>query len=158
MIATEVRIEHLLQTAEQEGINMPTSASLLHPPDPFGKVAAVQPEFPIEGLVLMAGNTTVDLGDKEDNVVNKDYLQYDLGEFPQRPSSHYGSWSKEIHVFSQARMAADTSDSPKVLALQHGFYQAWLKALGLKKDMSLISDDMSQLIELDNGSILPAYT
>ena len=55
-------------------------------------------------------------------------------------------------------MAAYTSDSPKVQALQCGFHWAWLQALGLKKDMSLISDDMSQLIELDNGSTLPPYT
>ena len=57
----------------------------------------------------------------------------------------------------QARMAAYTSDSPKVQAL-HGFCQAWLKALGLKKDMSLISHDTSQPIQLDNGSTLPPYT
>ena len=55
-------------------------------------------------------------------------------------------------------MAAYTSDSPKVFALQCGFHQAWLQELGLKKDMSLISDDMSQPIELDNGSTLPPYT
>ena len=58
----------------------------------------------------------------------------------------------------QARMAAYISDSPKVQALQYGFCWAWLQALGLKKDMSLISDDMSQPIELDNGSTLPPYT
>ena len=55
-------------------------------------------------------------------------------------------------------MAAYTSDSPKVQALQHGFPQTWLQALGLKKNMSLISDDMSQPIELDNGSTLPPYS
>ena len=55
-------------------------------------------------------------------------------------------------------MTAYTSDSPKVQALQHGFCWAWLQALGLNKDMSLISDDMSQPIQLDNGSTLPPYT
>ena len=55
-------------------------------------------------------------------------------------------------------MAAYTSDSPTVFALQYGFCQAWLQALGLKKDMSLVSDNMSQPIELDNGSTLPPYT
>ena len=55
-------------------------------------------------------------------------------------------------------MAAYTSDSPTVFALQHGFCQAWLQVLGLKKDMPLVSDDMSQPIELDNGSTLPSYT
>ena len=38
-------------------------------------------------------------------------------EFPLRPTSHDGSWSKEIHVLPQARMAY-TSDSSKVQALQ----------------------------------------
>ena len=42
------------------------------------------------------------------------------------------------------------------------FLAAWflqsLQALGLKKDMSLFSDDMSQAIELDNRSVLPPYT
>ena len=55
-------------------------------------------------------------------------------------------------------MAAYTSDSPMVHALQCGFCQPWLQALGLKKDMSLVSDDMSQPIELDNRSTLPLYT
>ena len=48
-------------------------------------------------------------------------------------------------------MAAYTSDSPTVFTLQHGFHWAWLQALGLKKDMSLVSDAMSQPIKLDNG-------
>ena len=48
--------------------------------------------------------------------------------------------------------------TPPVFALQHGFCQAWLQALGLKGDVSLVSDDMSQPIELDNGSTLPPYT
>ena len=61
-------------------------------------------------------------------------------------------------VLSQARMAAYTSDSPTVFALQHGFCQAWLQTLGLKKDMSLVSDDTSQPIKLDNGSTLPPCT
>ena len=55
-------------------------------------------------------------------------------------------------------MATYTSDSPEVSALQHGFHRAWLQALGLKKGISLISDDMGQAIELDNGSVLPPYT
>ena len=90
-------------------------------------------------------------------MVSKEYILYDLRAFPQRPSSCDGSWSKEICVLSQARMVACTSDSLKVFALQCGFCWAWLKALGLK-DMSLISHNMSQPIELDNGSVLPAYT
>ena len=55
-------------------------------------------------------------------------------------------------------MAAYTSDSPKVHALHFGFHQAWLPALGLEKDMSLVSDDMSQPIQLNNGSTLPPST
>ena len=55
-------------------------------------------------------------------------------------------------------MAAYTSDSPKVFALQRGFHQAWLQVLGLKKDMSLISDNMSHPVELGNESTLPPYT
>ena len=54
-------------------------------------------------------------------------------------------------------MAAYISDCPKVQALQCGICQAWLQALGLKKDMSLIFNDMSQPIQLDNGSTLPPY-
>ena len=160
MVATDVGMEHLLQTAVQEGINMPGLPSLPPSQEAFGEAAAVQPEFSIEGLVLLAGNITMDLGDKEDGKVNKECLRYDFshGRFPLRPTSHDGSWSKEIHVLLQARMAAYTSDSPKVQALQHGFHQAWLQALGLKKYMSLISYDMSQPIQLDNGSTLPAYT
>ena len=61
-------------------------------------------------------------------------------------------------MLSQARMPAYTSESPKVFALQGGFHWAWLQALGLKKDMSLISYDMSQPIELDIRSTLPPYT
>ena len=83
---------------------------------------------------------------------------YVLGEFPLKLSTHDGSWSKESQIQLQARMATYTSDFPKVPALQHGFHRAWLQALGLKKDMSLISDDLGQAIELDNGSILPPYT
>ena len=161
MIASEVRMEHLLQVAAQEGVDMPALSSLPSlplPPDPLGEVDAVQPKFPIDGLVLLAVNTTMDPGNKDDGKVNKECLRYDLGKFPLKPDSHDGSWSKEIHVLSQARMAAYTSDCPTVFALQHGFCWAWQQALGLKKDMSLISDDMSQPIELDNGSTLPPYT
>ena len=61
-------------------------------------------------------------------------------------------------MLSQARMAAYTSDSSAVFALQHHFCQAWMQALGLKKDMSLVSNNMSQPIKLDNRSTLPPYT
>ena len=117
-----------------------------------GEAAAIQPKFPTEGLVLLAGNTTIDSGDKEDGRVNKEFLRYDFscGEFPLKPTSQDSSWSREIWVLSQARMAAYTSDSPVVHALQCGFHQAWLQALDLKKNMSLISNDMSQPIQLDN--------
>ena len=160
MFATNVGMQHLLQAAAQEGINMPASPNLPSSQEPFGEVAAVQPESLIEGLVLLTGNTTIDSGDKENGKVNKECLRYDFshGRCPLRPNSCNGSWSKETHVLSQARMAAYTSDSPKVHALQHGFHQAWLQALGLKKDMSLVSDNMSQPIQLDNGSTLPPYT
>ena len=101
-----------------------------------------------------------DWGNKEDRKFNKECLRHDFGHGRclLRPNSCDGSWSKETHVLLQARMAADTSDPPKVQALQCGFCQAWLQALGLKKDMSLISDNMSQPIQLDNGSTLPPYT
>ena len=47
-----------------------------------------------------------------------------------------------------------------VTLLQYFLYNgwAWLQALGLKKDMSLVTDDMSQPIKLDNRSTLPPYT
>ena len=151
MIASEVGMEHLLQAAAQEDIDMPV-------PRPLGEVTAVQPKFPIDGLVLLAVNTTTDSGDKDDGKVNKECLRYDLGKFPLKPGSHDGLWSKETCMLSQARMAAYTSDSPTVFALQCGFCPAWLQVLGLKKDMSLVSDDMSQPTELDNGSTLPPYT
>ena len=110
--------------------------------------------------MLLAGDMTIDLGDKEDGKVNKECLRYDFGHGRclLRLNSHDCSWSKETHVLLEARMAAYTSDSPKVQALQHGFHWALLQALGLKKDMSLISDEMSQPIQLDNGSTLPPYT
>ena len=151
-------MEHLLQAATQEGIDMPAPLSLPPLPDPLGEVTAVQLKFPIDGLVLLAVNMTMDSGDKDDGKVNKECLRYDLSKFPLKPGNHDGSWSEETHVLWQARMAAYTSDSPKVFALQCGFHWAWLQVLGLKKDMSLISDDISQPIELDNGSSLPPYT
>ena len=154
MIASEVRMEHLLQVAAQEGVDMPAPPSLPPSPDPLGEVTAVQPKFPIDGLVLLAVNATMDSGDKQDGKVNKECLRYDLGKFPLKPGNCDGLWSKKTHVFSQARMAAYTSDFPEVFAQQCGFHQAWLQALGLKEDMSLISDDMSQPIELDNESTL----
>ena len=55
-------------------------------------------------------------------------------------------------------MTAYTSDSLLVYALQHGFQGEWLWALGLKKNMSLVTDDMSQPKQLDDGSTLPAFT
>ena len=160
MVASDIGMEYLLQTAAQKGIDMPASPSLPPSQDPFGEVAAVQQEFPIEGLVLLAGDTTIDSGNKEDRKVSKECLRYDFGHgrCPLRPNSCDGSWSKETHVLSQASMAAYTRDSPKVHALQCGFHWAWLQALSLKKDMSLVSDDMSQPIQLDNGSTLPPYT
>ena len=106
----------------------------------------------------MAVNMITDSGDRDDGKVNKKCLRYDLGKFPLELSSCDGLWSKETHVLSQARIAAYTSDSSKVFALQRGFPWAWLQVLGLKKDMSLVSDDLSQPIELDNGSTLPPYT
>ena len=106
----------------------------------------------------MAGITSLDSGINDDGKVNKECFGYVLWEFPLRPNTHDGSWSKESQIQSQARMATYTSESPKVFALQCGFRRAWLQVLGLKKDMSLISDDMSEAIKLDNGSILPPYT
>ena len=131
-------MEHLLQAAAQEGIDIPAPPSLPPSPDPLAEVTTVQPKFPIDGLVLLAVNATMDSGDKDDSKVNKECLRYDLGKFPLKPGSPDGSWLKETYVLSQARMAAYTSDSPKVFALQHGFCWAWVQALGLKKDMSLI--------------------
>ena len=160
MVTSDVGMEHLPQTAAQEAIDLPESPSLPPSQEPLGEIAVVQLELPFEGLMLLAGDTTIDSGDKEDGKVNKECLIYDFGHgrCPLRPNSHDGSWSKETHVLSQARMAAYTSDSPKVHALQCGFRQAWLQALGLKKDMSFISDDMRQPIQLHNGSTLPPYT
>ena len=135
MVATDVGMEYLLQTVAQEGIDMPALPSLPLSQEPFSKVSAVQQEFPIDSLVLLAGNTTIDSGDEEDGKVNIECLRYDFshGKFPLRPTSRDGSWSKEIHVLSQTRMAAYTSDSPKVQALQCGFCQAWLQVLGKAK-------------------------
>ena len=78
MVGTDVGMEHLLQTVAQEGTDMPASLSLPLSQEPFGEVVAVQPEFPIEGLVLLAGNTTIDSGDKEDGKVSKECLRYDF--------------------------------------------------------------------------------
>ena len=68
-------MEHLLQTAAQQGIDMPAPQSLPLPPDPLGEVAAVQPKFPIDGLVFLAVNMTVDPGDKDDGKVKKECLR-----------------------------------------------------------------------------------
>ena len=57
-----------------------TATSSLPPSqEPFSEVAAIQPEFPIEGLVLLNGDTTIDSDDKEDGKVNKECLRYDFG-------------------------------------------------------------------------------
>ena len=74
MVTTDVGMEHLLQTAAQEGIDMPASPSLPPSQEPFSEVAAIQPEFPIEGLVLLNGDTTIDSVDKEDGKVKKECL------------------------------------------------------------------------------------
>ena len=79
MIASEVGMEHLLQTAAQQSVDMPVPQNLPPPPGPLGEVAAVQPKFPIEGLVLLAVNTTTDPGNKDNSKVNKECLRYDLG-------------------------------------------------------------------------------
>ena len=162
IMGTDVGLQHLRQQAAQEGIDLPSSQELPLSQESFGEIATVQPEFPIPGLVLLVkgGNTTVDSGDKEDWKVNKEYLLYDFkhGKFPLKSNSWDSSWSKEIHVLSQARMAAYTSNSLIVHALQCGFHLEWLHALGLKQNMSLISDDMNQSIKLDNGSTLHPYT
>ena len=71
MVATDVRMKHLLQTAAQEGIDLPASSSLPLSQESFSEAAAVQPKFPIERLALLAGNTAIDSGDKEDGKVNK---------------------------------------------------------------------------------------
>ena len=68
MVTTDVEMEHLLQTVAQEGSDMPALPSLPPSQEPFGEVAAVKLELPIEGLVLLAGNTTIDSGDKEQGV------------------------------------------------------------------------------------------
>ena len=112
MITSEVGMEHLLQTAAQQGVDMPVPQNLPPPPDHLGEVTAVQLKFCIKGLVLLAVNMTTDPGDKDDCKVNK-------------PGSNDSSWSRETHMLSQARMAAYTSDSPTVFALQCGFCQAW---------------------------------
>ena len=47
MIASEVGMEHLLQAAAQEGIDMPAPLSLSLTSDLLGEVTAVQPKFPL---------------------------------------------------------------------------------------------------------------
>ena len=133
MITTEIGMGHLLRTAAQEGIEMPASPDIPQPSGLLSVPAAIQPKFPIDGLVLMAGNTSLDTGINDDGKVNKECLQYVLGEFPLKLNTHNGSWSKEPQIQLQARMATYTSDSPKVSALECGFCRAWLQALGLKK-------------------------
>ena len=67
MIASEVRMEHLLQAAAQEGVDIPAPPSLPLPTNPFGEVTAVQPKFPINSLVLLAVSMTTDSGEKNDS-------------------------------------------------------------------------------------------
>ena len=97
IVATDVRMEHLREKAAQEGTDLPTSQDLPSSQESFGKAAAIQLEFSIEGLVLLAGNATVDAGDKKDGKVNKEYLWYDFahGQFPLKPTIHDASWSRE---------------------------------------------------------------
>ena len=64
-------MEHLFQAAAQEGVDMPAPPSLPLPPGPLDEVAAVQPKFPIDGLVLLAVNMTTDSGNKDEGKVNK---------------------------------------------------------------------------------------
>ena len=63
MVTSDVGMEHL-QTAAQEDIDLPELPSLPPSKEPFGEVAAVQPESLIEGLVLLTGDMTIDSGDK----------------------------------------------------------------------------------------------
>ena len=83
----------------------------------------------------MAGNTSLDTGINDDGKVNKECLEYVLGKFSLKLNTHDGSWSKELWIQLQARMATHTSDYPKVSTLQCGFCRAWLQVLGLKKDI-----------------------
>ena len=136
MIATEVGMGHLLKMAVQEGIEITASPDIPQPSGLQSVPAVIQPKFPVNGLVLMAGNTSLDTGINDDGKVNKECFEYVLGEFPLKLNTHNGSWLKEPWIQSQTRMAAYTSDSLKVSALQCGFCRAWLQALGLKKDMS----------------------
>ena len=62
MVTSDVRMEHLLQTAALEGIDLPESQSLPPSQDSTGEIAVVQLELPIEYLVLLAGDTTIDSG------------------------------------------------------------------------------------------------
>ena len=82
-------MEHLLQTVAQECIDLPELPSLPPSQEPLGEVAAVQPESLIEDLVLLTGDTTIDLGNKEDGKVNKECPRYDFshGRCPLRPNS-----------------------------------------------------------------------
>ena len=47
MVTTDVGMKHLLQTAAQEGIDMPASPSLPPSQEPFGEAATIQLEFPL---------------------------------------------------------------------------------------------------------------
>ena len=84
----QCRLHLYLLTAAQEGIDLPESPSLPPSQEPLCEVAAVQPELPIEGLMLLAGDTTLYSGDKEDGKVNKECLRYDFGygRCPLRPN------------------------------------------------------------------------
>ena len=86
MIAIEVGMGHLLRMATQEGIKMPASSNIPQPSGLQSVPAAIQPKFLIDGLVLIAGNTTLDTGINDDGKVNKECLNYVIGEFPLKLS------------------------------------------------------------------------
>ena len=80
MIATEVGMGHLLKMATQESIEMPASPDITQPSCLQSVSAAIQPKFPINGLVLMPGNISLDTGINDDGKFNKECLEYVLWE------------------------------------------------------------------------------
>ena len=98
MIATEVEMGHLLKIATQEGIEMPVSPDIPQPSGLQSVPAAIQPKFPIDGLVLMAGNTSLHTDISDDGKVNKECLEYVLGEFPLKLNTHDGPWLREPQI------------------------------------------------------------
>ena len=73
---------------------MPASPNIPQPSGLQSVPAAIQPKFPINGLVLLAGNTSFDTGINDDGKINKECLEYVLGEFPLILSARNGSWSR----------------------------------------------------------------